>query len=255
MDVVNINSEGATAAYKWIIERNINQTGWASVPLLNSQIISSSDFSSKVGVVNNSLGTDVQFIKTAPTIDNINSVIGLGGSKSMVTWVSDTGTADQKHIAWQENLEKYLPQNVTILKAEIGIRSWDSSVKTDHQKTMMLLALNKYAQSNITTNLDYFSSLPTVSPPNAAGIKDANVVNDSELAFAVIDGYQINGIHTTILATIDTTNLGGFDLSSSYVTGKNYAMSMTLDLRYLKDGDAPAAVNCYLSPIMIKYRW
>jgi len=242
-NVVKFNITPVINSLRWVVERNKNQTGYASIPITNSQLILYGGFGFAT-FDNNTL-----FLTTAP---------GLGlGYKSQVLNIQDSDVPNPRFFGWQENLDKYLPIGVRVVLIKMGMRSFNSTVET---KTIpangfdsnFYLFLNKYATATSYTNLDYFA---------VSSSPDSNILNDVALEFptnplhaAIITGGQSNATGFTLYMTIDTTTAGASstDISDQFITGQGYAFSVSLDIRfkrYLNNS------TLFFSPLFVKYRW
>ncbi len=249
--LVNITTLGTAKASKWIIERNINQTLSVSVPLTTSQLFGS--FGMATTTIEPPYNLNL-FVATAPGVDAVGSnVVGL--YKSQVLWLHEATivTPAIRVLGWQENLDKYLPNSVRIIKAQLGVRSFDSLV--DPANSQIYLSLNRYTFASDYVNLDYFTGPPTGSAPYPAGIRDAKILNDTSPQAALLTGMALNSTNLTIPMIIDTTTAGpsGTDISDQFTTGRGTSYSITLDLKYSRT--AGVDLDLYFSPLLIKYRW
>lgn len=245
--LVNLTSFGATLATKWTIERNINQTVSVAVPITTAQLYGNIGMASTTTPPTYALD---QFVTCAPGIDS------LGLSKSLVLWIheSDTVTPADKYYGWQENLNKYLPDNVRIIKASMGVRPFNSVVEATTSKIYLSLNIYNFALNYV--DLDYFTSPSTgLSPPYGVGIKDSNILNDSSPQAATITGGMLNSTSLTIPATIDTTTAGpsSSDISYLFMTGRGIPIGISLDIQFKRV--AGVDLDLYFSPLLIKYRW
>jgi hypothetical protein len=247
---VNITFLGTSNARRWIIERNINQTGYLSIPITNNAgLFGEFGFSTTTGY-----SPGAFFVTSAPGVDKVASDI-IGLYKSPVLWIHDTDTPTVKILGWQENLDKYLPANVRIVKLQMGLRPWESIVDINHANTLFYLSLNRYSVSNLYVDLDYFTGLPSGLPPYGSGIRDAGITNDLSPVAVMVDGRQINSTSLTIPMVLDTTTAGpgGTDISDQFTTNRFQSIGVTLDIRYLRN--PVVGTDFYISPLMVKYRW
>lgn len=231
----------APKATKWVVTQNKNQTGYLSIPITNSQLLTYGAFAN--------YNASQFYLTVAP---------GLAfGFKSQVLHVYDNDTVlpppspvGLRAIGWQENLDKYMPSGARVLLLQMGLKPFGSIVETPTfpaggYDSNARLFLNKYDFAYNYVNLDYMP-VPSVSP-------DLKIINDATAPSSIITGGQINSTSATLFFGIDTTSAGGggTDISDQFIAGKNYAFSASLDFRYKRQNTC----NFYFSPLNVKYRW
>jgi hypothetical protein len=243
---------------KWIVERNINQTGYLMLPITNAQLHEYGPLGE--GMKYFSGGATGTFIGNA--VDALTDPVVKSRHKSPVLWLYSTDAPAPLYVGWQDNLDKYLPNNVRVIKLQMGLRRFSSTVETSSYNSNVFMYLNKYQTSDLSntsnyTNLDYFTSTPSYADTAPyTGKNDTNILNDTVSGpSATLTGAQINATSTSSTAylSIDATNVGGLDVSGQFVTGKNYSFSVSLDAHLQRSSGVN--LSMYFSPLIIKYRW
>jgi hypothetical protein len=242
---------------KWIVERNINQTAYLMLPITNAQLYGYDPLGSGLKYFSGTSGTFISNV-----VDKLTDTTVRSKHKSPILWLFSTDTPAPLYVGWQENLDKYLPNNVRVLKLQMGIRRFVSTVDVSTYDSNIFMYLNKYQTNDLSntlnyTNLDYFTSTPNYSDtPPFTGKEDTKIINDTTSGpISTLTGAQINATSTsqTAYLSIDTTNVGGSDISGQFVTGKNYSFSISLDAHLKRSSGVN--LSMYFSPLIIKYRW
>lgn len=245
----------------WTVERNKNQTKYISVPILNESY-SWGVFG--VSTLGKQYPNDYLWATSAPAKNGVITY------KSPIFWIHDWYNAtynpiDTRLFGWQMDLTKIVPNNVKIIKAQLGVRSFNSLMTND---SYVKLFINKWSPGfpNDVTNLDYFTSqggLADLTNPPATSRTDSRLIEDasSSTPYAEITGSQFNATLNTIVKTIDLTKIdtstggsGSTDVTENYIIGKSYSISLSLSVSF-KLHDNLSLVDLYFSPILIKYRW
>lgn len=237
--VVSVTLLGATSASRWLIDSNINQTGWKYIPLTTSEMTLYND----------------KFITPDSSDYYINHAPGTNSiafNKSMILHIheADTVTPSTKKFGWQENLNSQLPDNVKIINISMGMRTFNTQF--DNGISYAYLALNKYNTTEYT-DLDVFTGPYNYSPapPVLSGYKDPYITNDSSPPAGLIGGFTMSGFTNTIPIEIDTVS--GTDVSELYSTNRAYGLTTSFTLVYKRVSGND--LDIYLSPLFIKYRW
>ena len=250
-NVLNITA-GTTfiGANRWIVENNINQTGYLGIPITNSQmfLFGGSGYMSSPAPY----GSGFTVANAATTSFSGSLTHGLG-YKSNLLRISDSATDGYRFVGWQENLDKYMPSGSRIITLQMGVKafattSFDTAdVPLLNVPTGIFWYLNNY---NFTTNYLNMASI------TAALSADTNVINDASgpstsLSTATLNS-NLGGV--LMLMTLDTTTAGpsSSDISDQFQAGKGYTFSTSLDVRYQKNG---GVTHLYFSPVSLKYRW
>jgi hypothetical protein len=264
-NVVNLVSD---SVYRWVVERNINQTIRLSFPVTNTQI------SSGIGSLGSSDTIPNNFGASTNIISNFRS--GTNASTATYSYIqhksnilSYTASAvGTNRLGWQENISKYMPPGARLIQLKMGIRSFtDGYVSSD---SFVALTLNKYDSPGDYTNLDAIGA-PISSITNF----DPHVANNTNIAtnpipaptgtqtYAMFMGDTINALavaNVTGYLVMDTEFINGTggDISNQYIANAQatYAASsfgITLDCYLVKASGT--LVQVLFSPVMIKYRW
>ena len=232
-DKVIVISEGYFPdATNWIVKDNINQTVSIVIPITNAQM---SLFITGIA--------DSSTLFLTP-----QSNTGTAGYKSQVFSIYDIAPANTalRWIRWQQNLEHYIPNGARLVFMEMGLRPFDTVLTTPlappgGQDSKVVLYLNKYKASEDATDLDYFTTATSA---------DTNI--ESTTASATLTGGAINAGSSTLLMTIDVTDVSSVDLSSQFRSGFGIPFSASLEMLFTSNLN-PATI--LLSPLLIKYRW
>ena len=231
----------------WIVERNINQIAYTLVPLTNG--------SYEYGIFGKELFLPAKYsITPAGSGAEVDDILTSYGAKSLVLRFVDNydDPAGSRYWSWQENLNKYLPNNTKLLKAVIGVRGFNNDLSTGGIINLITLNVNKYSLFSQLTyvNLDSFAGYDQADPSVAA----------SSAPYASITAAEINATEFTVIKSIDFTAInpatggpGSGNLVNEYSINYNYPLSLSLDLVLLKKTGTKATV--LISPISIKYRW
>jgi hypothetical protein len=220
---------GSNTSY--IVERNINQTGYLALPLTNGL---------------RSYANDTGYSGTAPSLGTGSSTFY--HNQSAVLWGSiPINTLSE--FGWQENIDKYLPNNVKIITVKFGVKCFNH---TAYHDSKILLFLNKYATNNLLntdnyTNLDYLITLPS-GPTVGDGTKDTKILNDGiDSSYSIVTGDQLNATTNTIYLEINA-------ITGDFITGQNYGIGLSMET-HIKNVSLVDPLNLYISPVIVKYRW
>jgi hypothetical protein len=165
---------------------------------------------------------------------------------------------------WQENLNKYLPNNTKILQAQIGARGFGNAVVSGGiLNTSITLNVNKYLPNTMQplTN-SVFSYVSLDNNFTAYNSADTYVVDDSTNSspYATITGGELNSTSNTVVKTIDfrainslTGGPGSDNLVSSYTMNYKYPITLSLSVGIVKVAGIDATI--LISPISVKYKW
>lgn len=236
---------------------NKNQTGSVSVPMTTTKLAigPSVDY---MGATSSMFFSDTAGYNVFPYI-SLSEV----GYKSLVLFVDDFGTIATRYIGWQESLDKYLPPSVRVLKISLAMKSFEAApvVETPLDPpsgfdSNIYLYLNQYNTTSLNyLNLDsWLSSFAAFDP----SVVNDVVIEQSTPVSSVITGAQINANTNAnaVTASVDTTTLGpgSSDISSQFVTGRNFPLTVSVDIRYKRH--AGASGNAFFfAPLYVKYRW
>ena len=244
-----------TVPGQWLVEKNINQTEYVLVPLTTGSYPHSNAGLIPGGAASNYIN-DLYAVTSAA---NAN-----GSHKSLVlSFIDLQDPPVNRAWTWQESLNKYLPNNVKILQAQIGVRSFGNDVQNIAGQGVSLY-INKYLIDTMQTtsaspfsyvNLDHFANWSD---------NDAKVPDDITGAtpFAKITSSQLNAspAASTVVSTIDFTAInpatggsGTSNLVIFYTTNYRYPITATVNINFTKIAGIDA--NLLVSPISIKYRW
>ncbi len=201
--------------------------------------------------------------------------------KSYTSWFHDNkidSTLSTKYFGWQESLEKYLPNNVFILGAKIGVKKMSGTLTSG---SLISMHLNRYDTPTNYLDLDNFTALPSGSTPYSTSIADTHIQWDhpyqNTTAYqndpkAIITGGEINSSSSTKILSIDLQNVPQYsnDFESNFIyksrtslVNNPVSFGVSLEFRYkrifsdseLPPPPAPPSLDLYISPIQIKYRW
>lgn len=272
--------------YGWVSERNKNQINYAYIPLTNGiqpfKLASTNVWNTTKGMAQ--FNSQERYITTAPG--------RFDEQKSYVLWYhdgedeSESGGPLEKNFAWQEDLSKYLPNNVTILSAEMGVKFFNPLVTTTQTgfNSNIRLYINKYRPSISYTNLNAMQFIPTNLPtPYDLDVKDLSLYWDNPLYPIPTDsltGADINSSSTTetkyLKINLESVPVGDGSTTDytpqSQVGSKNSqnaelanTFSISLLMRYKKlaatistpsgDESYTPDLDIYFSPVLIKYKW
>ena len=227
-DVIYLDTTTYPGLRDWTAERNKNQTAYATIPLTNGLIPFGAPFATGVPKGFADFGVnDEYYITTANTSTT--------PFRSYVLKIHDEqNPAVQRNFGCQQDVSKYLPNNVKLISAKMGVRAFGSTV------TVLLsnirLSFSKFVSPSIDyTNLDSFAN---------ENSNDPNLVS-TETAF--ITGSTINATPST-----DTIPADINFPDNEYITGKNYAIALSLYMFFLRISNP---VDFLISPVVIKYRW
>lgn len=234
----------STVTNRWVFERNKNQTGYAIIPFTN-QAFFGSVWGPATGPVAQS---------SSLSISPMNDGSGLTGAyKSQYTMIIDNATAAFRFWGGQDNIEKYLPNNVRVIQLRAGLRPFGTTVQfsTATPNTSSYFYLNIF---RVDSNAAYYDTSQFASV-NAV---DAFIPEMASPVFSVVTGGQINSTYSNIPFLINLenytnpvsgTNYG--DISYNYITGRGRGISISSDWRWQRTNNNEIT----LSPIQVKYRW
>lgn len=239
-----------TVAYlpdHWIFERNKNQTGWLDVPITNGEFLFNDSGAYKPDSANAYLYARYAFDSSLTTFPFRSNVL-------YVYDVEDgTNPSAERHWAFQENIDKFLPLNVKLIELSWTIRPISGAFVTtpvfpaSGTDSNFHVFLAKHSSN--PTNLSAFTtttSTDTTIQNYASATTDAITVTGAEFnaASSVSPASQIN-------KTLDVTSL-----SNTFITGKKYGISISVVFHWQRYVSAGADfVIFYASPVRIKYRW
>ena len=229
----------------WIVERNINQTGYILVPLTTGSY------------------SDNSLIYSTTPLWKVTSVYNLTGNfKSIVLRVTDSvDPPELRQVGFQQSLNAYLPNNVKILKAEMGVRSFGNDTDASASNRGVKLNINKYFidtmqtsdRSGLTyTNLDYLADLDL----------DQKVPDDlvNSTPYLFISSAELNSTSSTIIKNIDFTAInpatggpGSGNLVPFYTVNYRYPFTLSVEISVKKIAGTNLTIG--ISPISIRYRW
>ncbi len=224
-------------AKDWVIERNKNQTGYGTVPLTN--------------------GLQPFLSPSSTTISTANTqVIPFNEGRSYVLRILDNAVAATPFlIFFQEDLNKYLPNNVKVMNVKLGIRRFTDTVDVSSDIKMVVNKYNNVNSGTAYPSLDNFT-LPTSGDTNVIG--SGGGINTAP--FDSINGASINTSTNTQYLNIDLTAIdtttggpGTTDVTKDYKTSQLYPLSVSSRIFIQRAGAAP--FNFLISPVVVKYRW
>ena len=229
-DVIVIN--GVTNKYGWVAERNINQTGYATIPLTNGLIPFGVEYipPSPRGYADFGVNSEYYITTAQSSSPPLRSYV-LRIHDEEGGMVSST----PRTFGWQQDISKHVPNNVRILNSKVGLKFFGTQVVAGG--TSIILSVTKY----LDPSSDYLnlSGFPTV------GTSDSNITGTNN---ATLNGATINAT-----PSVDTVILNA-DLSSAYyITGDNYALSTSLYV--LIQRTTANDLDMLISPVVVKYRW
>ena len=236
-------------AKDWVVERNKNQTGYTTVPLTNGMQFYY-DGVADVGFKYYAAPGDSR-IMTAFTLNPASS----NEARSYVLRLVDIAAAPTEfRIACQEDLTKYLPNNVKVINLKLGFRKFAYTVNIASSIKMVLNKYNEVNSGNAYPSLDNFAS--------ASG-DDTNVLGTglfNTAPFDSVNGLNINTSTNTQYLDIDLTAIdtttggpGTTDVTKNYKTSQRYPLSVSASIYIERFGAAP--FEFLISPIVVKYRW
>lgn len=245
----------------WVVERNKNQTGYAVCPITNKPLFNMNP-SWGPHTVDTGLISYIGPMPDGATLATGPVANSTGSHRSPSVLLRDEETAVNIFWGFQENIEKFLPNNVRILTITQGLRPWESVVTYQTNTALVpagVVNSNFYlnvssldaslTSTNDFTNTGYFTSS---SDPDDA------IVEKSSPVYDIITGGQINATSSNLFFSINLENytdpLGGAhgDISYKYLTGRGKNISLSGDWRWKRTS---TTMHITLSPILIKYRW
>jgi len=236
-------------AKDWVVERNKNQTGYTTVPLTNGMQFYY-DGSASVGFKYYASPTDASIL----TANTLNPASFNEGRSYVLRLVDNAVVATEFIIVCQEDLTKYLPNNVKAINLKLGFRKFAYTVDVNSYIRMVLNKYNEVSSGTAYPSLDNFAS--------ASG-DDTNVLGTGVLNTAPFDsvtGFNINTSTNTQYLTIDLTAIdtttggpGTTDVTKDYKTSQRYPLSVSAFIYIVRSGAAP--FEFLISPIVVKYRW
>lgn len=234
----------------WIYERNKNQTGFAAISPSNQFAFNGSN-----GWGPPPLNTNLFTTTMGDATGNQLTGLPWGGFRSQNTMIVDQTPAvpaDRFFFA-QENIEKYLPNNVRVISLSGGLRPFESLVNYSTSAVpspltnpvssnfwLTISSLNPAVDYTNTNNFATYSSL------------DSSILELSSPVFAVVTGGQINSTYSNIPFSINLENYNSSDISSNYITGKGNGITVSWVWVWYRTSNT---LHITISPIKIKYRW
>ena len=243
-------------ANAWVVTQNINQTGTAVVSFLNQigTTTSGVTFPSVDAQVSLEQGADVG----APFVNPPFSATFYLGRSQFLRIVSADGYGHH-NVSAQENIEKFLPTNVTIIKLEAGMKIWGTTtVLGDSSFVMNISSLNQFSPA--TTGIDYTNT--DVAFPSGGGFTGPDLsLTELSPVYSIITSTVANaGVNTNLSQSInleaytDPISLvpAGY-IASNYVTGKGLGITVSISLYWKIAANGP--LNLTHSPVRVTYRW
>ena len=255
-----------------IVNSNVNQTGFASISLLDyAHYVSLSGGAISSNPTGPSYQNIVAFFDPAsPSNFQVQRVnLGLfsspfsGSNYTLVT--SSTADIATRDFSFTLSLDDILPSGVKITDAKIGI--WLASIGsldtssggTPQQNNQITLTLNSHYPS--ATGAPGSNGIADVKNNIVAGT-DVSIITALQYTTIVYTaassgvGYQIVTPATINSATqycdVSTILPSGFP-STAFITGNNFRIGASIDMNYKTTGGG--LVTWALSPLVIQYRW
>lgn len=253
---------------RWVIERNINQTRYVSIPMTNSQmIITAGNADSFSGANFIWAEVDNTFLPSTHTGDGyITTALNAGVVQYKSNVVHFSSNNDHSHrVGWQENLDKYMPSGTRLVEVKMTVRTLSTTCNFD-ALSYVCMTLNQYTDPVSALNLVFANPSST----------DSNILNNVAISgppppaptgtqtYATVNGSSINATSggSVLPLDINTENINGTltDISDQFISNLqgyvsfNRSFGISLDIFLVKNG-TPGQIDLYLSPIMIKYRW
>jgi len=223
----------ANLPYKWIKERNINQTVYKYIPILEGSVGLETIAIAGIG---GSLGPD------APAASGA-FIDATGINASPVSYYIDTSDPIvTRSLAWRANLDQHLPENVKVIQIKMGMKRVGANLMT--AGSTMALGLFRSDPTKIST--DQYTNLDTPNFGVAYPFTDAYIDTPNNLV-ATQTGPSFNAGLTTIYFDVPVTN------TDVFVTGRTVLIQAHFSMIF--ERFSGTTLQFLLSPLMVKFRW
>lgn len=216
----------------WLVERNINQTGYVNVSFTNGNYY---------GL--HTSATDGYLSRTSDTLYVDGGNTSVSKYRSHFLRIKDAATSASRYLGFQQDIDKAMPYGSRLLEVKMAIRTFNSTVETTTNPpggfdSFFKMTLNKHAViDNPLTSLDAFSNFDDDDP---------NVTNDASPLTYLLTGSLMNSSSQALQLYLDSSST-----SEEYIAGK-YAFSISLEGQFKTFGTTGEIM---LSPLVVKYRW
>jgi hypothetical protein len=247
-DVINILPN---AINNWIFERNKNQTGYAIVSPTNQFT-----FTQAQGWGPSPVNTSL-YVKSLNDITNdTNHLTGLpwGAARSKTCLIRDSfSPAANRFWFGQEDLEKYLPNNVRLISISAGLRSFHSRVTYSEDPDVTTPISSNFWLNLSSTNpaVNYINTNNYAT--NSDSVKDSSILELNAPVMTKVTGGQINSTSGHVPFSINLENYNGSNISSTYVTGRG--KGITISWAWVWRREDFISLRIIISALKVKYRW
>lgn len=222
-----------TTAYSIIAERNVNQVSYVNIPLTSNNFKVASTFIPSLAA---SMGVE----------NSVPTGMGTDMDTSNILRIRDLDDTTTKTVYFQDIINKYVPLDVKICNLKVGLRAFLNDTNTAPPAgalsigTLFTLSITRQDNVSSSINLDTIGAATTYNDPHAI----SGLINS-------VNGAALNASAITSYATI---NLESPDLTLDYTTGRFRSYTAGLKMVW-KPETGTTAVDVFISPILIKFRW